>query len=116
MNPVQKLEAAIAKLERQRRAGTPAPWHAAIDDLTDEVDVWHDQEVRSHVAAFGVANEARAEDDADLVVTLHSTIDPQLDWLRDQLARMRVDVNQQGIPLHYRFSIGLAEAILGGDS
>ena len=47
------------------------------------------------------------------IVTLHSTIDAQLAILRDAAARMRVEQNQDGIPIHYRHSLVLADAILG---
>ena len=42
-----------------------------------------------------------------------ATIDAQLAILRDAAARMRVEQNQDGIPIHYRHSLALADAILG---
>ena len=43
-----------------------------------------------------------------------ATIDAQLAILRDAAARMRVEQNQDGIPLYYRHSLALADAINAG--
>lgn len=109
MTPVEKLEAAIAKLELQRAHASQGLeyWHLRIR-LNHEVGA-DDQFGRTVIRYTRRA-------DAILDETLHRTIDAQLNWLTDQAARMRVDVNQLGIPLYYRFAIALADAILGGDS
>jgi len=112
VTPLARVEAAILRLETLKTESTPGPWYEWTDDLTNEVDVWHDQEARCHVANFGVAGERGVLADAELVSALHSTIDAQLAILRDAAARMRVEQNQDGIPLHYRHQLALADAIL----
>ena len=85
LTPAQRIEAAIVRLEKLRGMSTPGPWHEWEDDLTNEMDIWHDQEVRSHVANFGLAGTQWVVEDAQLVVTLHATIDPTLELLKIEL-------------------------------
>lgn len=116
MTPVERLEAAIKRLEQLRDAATPKPWHAQEDDLTNEVDVWHDQEWRSHVANVGVAGEPRVIADAELVATLHRTIDAQLAILRDSAERYSGRVSADWVPISPSAinALALADAVLGG--
>ena len=89
MTPVETLEAAILKLETQR-------------------DALQDRELKTLIYFF--AGSPSPFD--SLVLTLHSTITPLLDYLRDDAKRMKVEQNQDGIPLHYRHQLALADAIL----
>jgi hypothetical protein len=86
LTPVQRLKEAIQRLETLKDTSTPRPWESCEDDLTNEVDVWHDHEHRSHVAACGVAGMTHVLADAELIVTLHRTIDAQLAILHRELS------------------------------
>ena len=108
MTPIQKVEAAILRLETLKTESTPRPWHDWTDDLTNEVDVWHDQEARCHVANFGVAGECGVLADAELVSTLHSTIDPMLELLRGAARYMAATGDYA-----HDVVLVLADAILG---
>ena len=87
MTPEQRLQAAIEKLEALRGAGTPAPW----------------------TTTWGSATVPAADDlgsgDADLIVTLHRTIDAQLAILYRALNRNAPERDAAEM---------LADAILGG--
>jgi hypothetical protein len=109
MNAVEGIEAAIERLEHLKVQSTPAPWHYWTDELTGDVDLWHDQEVRSHIAVMGHFGSSRVYRDADLIVTLHRTIDAQLAILRAN----RADAEYGREPSILAFA--LADAILGGD-
>ena len=78
MSAVEEIQAAIDKLTKLKAESTPKPWHDWEDDLTGEVDLWHDQEQRLHIANFGIAGMPRGEVDAELIAVLHRTIDAQL--------------------------------------
>lgn len=119
MSQVELLTRAIERLETLRAESTPKPWHYAVDDLTNEVDVWHDQEHRSHIANFGVAGMPRVLSDADLIVTLHRTIDAQLAVLRNALGRATSKISMGGgaaaVWSNEHDAVALAHAILGDD-
>lgn len=100
MNAVERIEAAIAKLEKLKTRGTDGPWRAGafhFDGTTVSNSV-------GRVAAHYVP-----VNDAALIVTLHRTIDAQLAILRDGLARRYAGVHP-GVAV-----LALADAILGGD-
>lgn len=77
MNAVEEIQAAIDKLTAMKAESTPGPWHEWTNDLTEHVEVWHDQEQRLWVADLGEAGPVGLAD-ANLIVTLHATIDAQL--------------------------------------
>lgn len=110
---VETIQAAIEKLEALKAESTPGPWHDWEDDLTNEVDVWHDQEQRSHIANCGVAGMPRVEADADLIVTLHRTIDAQLAILRHAIENQEI---AHGWVTVDNDAVVLAESILGEQS
>ena len=114
---VETIQAAIEKLEALKAESTPGPWHDWEDDLTNEVDVWHDQEQRSHIANCGVAGMPRVEADAQLIVTLHRTIDAQLAIL-DEAKLQMMSRERLGLPLNTGpvRALDLARAILGESS
>lgn len=120
MSPVERLQAAIEKLEKLRDESTPASWHYWTDELTGEVDIWHDGEARSHVAQIGKHEDVRVYRDADLIVTLHRTIDAQLAILRNTV-RLHGEFVALGKESHWLEAIeragdlALADAILGSD-
>jgi hypothetical protein len=78
MSVVEEIQAAIDKLTKLKAESTPKPWEDSEDDLTGDVDLWHDQEQRLHIATVGVAGMPRVEADAELIAVLHRTLDAQL--------------------------------------
>jgi hypothetical protein len=104
VNAAETIQAAIEKLERLKGRSTPGDWwRSGFDDvfagpgLSDDVVVVQD---------------ARLSFDAELIVTLHRTIDAQLALFGSALWLMK------GNPLAYTHAatacaIRLAEAILG---
>jgi len=57
----------LQPLKDRLAAATPGPWEARVDDLTDDVDVVHDQEQVSFVATCGEKRFPRALDDAEFI-------------------------------------------------
>jgi hypothetical protein len=103
MNAVEKLEAAITKLETLKADAKPGPWTIAPPHNID-VD-WRC--IDSH---GGVCLADATVADAELIVTLHRTIDAQLAILRAALAIERVwPIENGGANV-----VALADAILGG--
>jgi hypothetical protein len=137
MNAVERLEAAIVKLEQLNAESTPGPWQwwnleradrgwtgngptletVARDDLDPEcakagvIVAWgHD--------AWGLDVEPA---DADLIVTLHRTIDAQLAILRTALVIVTPEPGflhsyDAGPGSQVGNALALADAILGGDA
>ena len=107
MTPVEKMEAAILKLDRLKAESTRV-WARSRNDLEA---VLAEREVG---LSFGDLDDA----DAELVLTLHRTIDAQLAVLRaGRTAWMISDGDSYGWSLEARaLSEPLADAILGEDS
>jgi hypothetical protein len=110
VNAVERLEAAIAKLEVLREAARGGPWsawHSESPDGNSAVEApTHDEDNPWLV----VAGEAP---DVDLIVTLHRTIEPQLAILRTAAAshhEWRID---SALGAHVD-AYAIADAILGG--
>ena len=102
---VERLEAAIAKLEQLKADGTLGPWNVDMIPETGECRVVRFFEFfGSHLEE--VTNGGSIQPDAELIVTLHRTIDAQLAILRAGLS--------DGAPLHTE--LALADAILGDNS
>jgi len=114
MNAAETIKAAIDKLEVLKAKSTPSPWHYWADDLTGDVDLWHDQEQRSWIATLGIESAPTVLADAELIVTLHRTIDAQLVLLRWFLAILNTAPGYG--PPNGNGHMALATAILGGDS
>ncbi|MET0992982.1 MAG: hypothetical protein ABWY20_02405 [Mycobacterium sp.] len=76
MSAVEEIQAAIEKLNRQRELANPGPWmhldsgDVVMGDRADPVD------------AYPMVAECAHLNDADLIETLHATIDAQLAILR----------------------------------
>lgn len=114
MNAIDEIQAAIVKLTEMKAQSTPGPWHEWQNDLSDRIEVWHDQEQRLWVADLGEHGPTgSALADANLIVTLHATIDAQLAFLLDAANRIAVEENRAGIELYYRSALTLARAING---
>jgi hypothetical protein len=120
VNAVETIAAAIEKLETLRDESTPKPWHYWTDELNGDVDLWHDQEQRLWIANLGQHENARVYRDAELVVTLHRTIDPILEVLREclppSLTLAKLGIDPEGEPWGQQPVLDLARAVLGGDS
>jgi hypothetical protein len=114
MNAAETIAAAIEKLETLKAESTPSPWHHWTDDLTGDVDLWHDQEARSYIATLGHSDAPRVNRDADLIVTLHRTIDPILAILRMFGANLALLGDWEPHPDNE--IMALARAVLGGAS
>ena len=93
MTVVERLEAAIAKLERLRES---EPYHESHSWLVSLITVGTEDDRRE---------EEAPQTSSELIVTLHRTIDAQLAILRAGLS--------DGAPLHTE--LALADAILGDD-
>lgn len=106
------VQRAIAKLERLRSeafAGTWSPYHSGVEN-GDHSYVMADDEMVVYISANdGIDEEFRAPT-ADLIATLHATIDPQLAVLR--AVAQHIDHNR-GAASHQGPGIELARAILG---
>jgi len=99
--PTQRIEAAIVRLEELNRA-------YFVDHG------WLCELVTTGIEPNPVQEPKPLTDDP-LMVTLHATIDAQLDWLSDQSARMKAEVGTIGTPeVHYRHALALADAIISG--
>lgn len=115
MTPVERLQAAIEKLETlSRQTG----YYEAHGWLVENVTVGFEYDPREEQAPL--TND-------ELIVTLHRTIDAQLSILRDGIRRVHEWTDPNGelgynpeldgdgsraVPLH----LALADAILGSDS
>lgn len=62
-------------------AAFPGPWEASIDDLTDEINVVHDQEYRAWVAHTGMPGGPYAQADADFIAAARTAVPRLLDAL-----------------------------------
>ena len=105
---VQRLEAAIAKLERLRDEAFPGTWRVLTSGI-ERGDHWYvaaDDESILSISANDGADEGFRRPTAVLLVTLHRTIDAQLAILRAGLP--------YGAPL--TTELALADAILGDNS
>lgn len=111
MNALERLEAAIAKLEAERASAEPGVW--AIDSAQLDQPGFM---FAPRVCAGCGRNCALEPEDAALIVTLHRTIEPQLALLRYGLQQEQARVKYPG----YWYSpvdpgvLALADAILGG--
>jgi hypothetical protein len=105
VNPVETIQAAIEKLDTQKRSSTPGPWNLHFADEFDaRVGIDHGSRPTSLTGTM-------LRPDAELIVTLHRTIDAQLAILRDGLHKARF--SNPGSGISYRVEIILASAILG---
>lgn len=118
MTPVERLQAAIEKLERLKAESTPGPWSVNVHH-----NAMHSAEFRAPGPWNGFMLVAAHVNDADpdLIVTLHRTINAHLAILQFGVQRQKaVDwLNRPGSDKHVeaaRLELALADAILGGGS
>ena len=133
MTPVEKLQAAIEKLERLKGASTPGPLHAknAGDVFTDlgapnaqgvnaeHNDAWH---VASFMSGQNEMPYREEEANREIYLALHRTVDAQLMMMRSALEWLG-RANNAAIATGSEIFAGqigpelaIADAILGGDS
>lgn len=106
MTAVEEIEAAIVELEALKVASTPGPWTAPAAILgLKSTTIFGTPIDGGHAAYVATAH------DAELIVTLHRTIDAQLAILR-HVADGRGDL---GIGTN-RYVVALARAINGVSS
>lgn len=104
MTPVEKLQAAIEKLEHH----VDESWHGFYGVSRGQI------EASNPGGARRVSGTLRRED-AELIVTLHRTIDAQLAILRDVLEAANIERHWDTL-VYTLNAVALADAILGGDS
>lgn len=113
MNAVERIEAAIAKLEALKASSIPGPWSAPKELLgLPNKTIFGGNPTRTHAAYVAVAH------DGELIVTLHRTIDAQLAILRaghETEALLRSFPYTMATVFHDQRALDLADAILGGD-
>lgn len=123
LTPIEKLQAAIDKLEMLKRESTPAAWFLTYERSTHP-SIWGNADADD---ADLVARTMRDHRDAELIVTLHRSIDAQLDVLRSAADFLTKGGTEWPSPVWdahpelrdalsslLRHEIGLADAILGG--
>lgn len=108
MNAAETIQAAIEKLEQLKALVTPGDWWSRDIDA-----VFAGPGLSDDVA---VAYEVRLSWDVELIVTLHRTIDAQLDLLRYARAVAGAQVTGKYEELIVDFGLEFARAILGDDS
>lgn len=113
MTPVERLHAAIDKLEALRTASGTEPWTWGTGrDLGASVR----SEQFGYRFSTGYVGNRSSRNDAELIVTLHRTIDAQLAILRSELDFVaRCGWPTQPFPERLAV-LALADAILGSES
>jgi hypothetical protein len=110
VTPAETIQAAIEKLTEQRDAAMQGPWRGRVLNHwgTPTPGVWADED--GDYIGYSM-NQA----DADLLVTLHATIDAQLAILQEghQVCVNLDEIGFTGNPGRARPSFDLARAILG---
>ena len=108
MNAVEKIRAAILLLEVLRTASTQGKWAVSAKQLDLTGFVY------APSVCAGCGWDRDTDTDAELIVTLHRTIDVQLAILRDFDDRYigRVDSGWVPVAPYARNAIALADAIL----
>lgn len=111
MTPVERLQAAIDKLEKFKAESTPGPWSVNVHH-----NAMHTAEFRAPNPFNGFMLVAAHTNDADpeLVVALHRTIDPQLAILRAEFERTSTPLVPGMYAIVEEHVLALADAILSG--
>lgn len=113
MTPVERLQAAIEKLETLKTESTPGPWSVNVHH-----NAMHSAEFRAPNPFNGFMLVAAHTNDVDpeLIVTLHRTIDAQIAVLDNTLVRYaKLDPSGEWEPRAPGgvIAMSLADAILG---
>lgn len=121
MTPVERLEAAIAKLEQSKAESTQGDWWFESMPETGESRIGSDADGFAFMGAttvtfYPVPGQLNPSD-AELIVTLHRTIVAQLAILREAHFQVSGAPEARGfIGNEFSLVMRLADAILGGDS
>lgn len=135
MSAAETLQAAIDELEALKAESSPGPWEIEepgeyFNPKWDDVRVMRAREGNEpdydryiiRDGSYAADAGGFSQPDAELIVTVHRTIDAQLAILRHDL-EIRARYEREGIPLEAWESavvragdLDLARAILGGDS
>lgn len=115
MTPMERLQAAIQQLECAKEETTPGPWTHLYGPKYSTIEFETEDGVRP------VALVGRTPADAELIVSLHRTLDAQLEILRFGVKRQEaVDwtnrLANRDTDLQFRAAereLALADAILG---
>ena len=115
MNPVERLQAAVEKLEQLKADSTPGPWSVNVHH-----NAMHSAEFRAPGPWNGFLLVAAHVNDGDpeLIVALHRTIDAQLSLLR-HAEKFLGNVGHHTSSIAAPFiddALALADAILGSVS
>ena len=115
MNAVERLQAAIEKLEALKAGASGGPWVIAPprDVEFESRCIWG---AKDHGDGEGLCLADAESADADLIVTLHRTIDAQLAILRNVVEVSEyVGLGKEGERIAMiQNALDLADAILGG--
>lgn len=107
MTPVERLQAAIEKLEQMRDFDDTGAWVVDVSNSIVDAD--------GNVVAADLT-----ERDATVIITLHRTIDAQLALFREALEfsenSQAIGMGHDELEEYYGNVRALADAILGGDS
>lgn len=98
----------IAQIQARLDAATPGPWEDRVDDRTDEVDVFHDQEQVSFVASCGDKSQPRVLADAMFIANAPEDVA----FLLSQLAEVTNQRDQARTHRRAAWDAGYAAAIL----
>lgn len=107
-NAVERLEAAIDKLETLKQESFDGPWVANHPFSYSWITGARYAGMQSKIA------DRVRKPDAELIVTLHRTIDAQLAILRDNLERYSRNPDKEPVAPTGKNAVALADAILSG--
>lgn len=123
LTPLARISAAIEKLERLKAESTPGPWASVQDGQhatlvrrppKSENAIHTPADIPLHWDGGYGYDPTMEASDADLIVTLHRTVEVQLETLR-----MAEHAERQGWGGGSKFAhmaLRLADAVLGGES
>jgi hypothetical protein len=104
VTPFEKLTAAIDKLEWLKASADAGNWFTYKHDVLYATD-----EKRGTVAISKPEN-------AELIVALHAAMPGLLIWMWSEFHRTQIEENVEGIPIHYRNVLHVADLILAAGS
>jgi len=81
------LQALLDEIDRLDQEATKGPWWGVMDDLTDVVQIFHDQEQKLHVADIGDKTLERVWQDAEFIALARTALPQLAKALRAVLAK-----------------------------
>lgn len=117
MNAVERLEAAITKLEALRDEAFDGPWTARGSGVRNG-DHWYviaDDEAIAYISANDGQDEGLRQPTAELIATMHRTIEVQLAvMLEARAVYLKWGISGDAVLMKYPHAYAFADAILGG--